>query len=179
MKIFAKDKVYVQRSDIDFLVNIMKIDIPSSIYTKTYGEGIRLIDSSISDTFIEFTEPDEIKFFKDDKIILNYEEVRSSSVCDVELKIAISSSTLTDLYNADQELFLKDVNTDEFRDKVKEIEEGINKTNFRITSLSIYRSYLKRKRKINFPEEVPTRRNCITKVLRTIFKRDKNQDKAS
>lgn len=64
MKIVLKDKVYVQKNDLSYLMNAMEGKaIPSSIINKVFGEIFICCDDNRYE-FVEFTEPEEIEFFK-------------------------------------------------------------------------------------------------------------------
>ena len=64
MKIVLKDKVYVQKNDLSYLMNAMEGKaIPSSIINKVFGEIFICCDDNRYE-FVEFTEPEAIEFFK-------------------------------------------------------------------------------------------------------------------
>ena len=66
MKIITENKVYVQYSDIVNLLSIItlaNISCPLSVSKRCFAKSI-IIDGENKYAFIEFTEPDAIKFFK-------------------------------------------------------------------------------------------------------------------
>lgn len=78
MKIINDTKVYVQKNDIAFL-NQSDLPIPASIFMKVFGNGIVIIDDSNRYEFVEFTEPNEIEFFKGINWMIDYNEVKNLS----------------------------------------------------------------------------------------------------
>ena len=90
MKIIENGKIYVQKNDIA-LLNETDLAIPASIYVKVYGAGIVIIDNSNRFEFVEFTEKEEIEFFKSLDWIVDYNQVKNLS--EEEIK-ELTSSTL-------------------------------------------------------------------------------------
>ena len=76
MKIFVDNSVYVQKEDVAYLY-MTSLDLPDSIYTKVFGQGMIVFDNSNRYDFIEFSEPSEIDFFKKIDWIIDYNEVKN------------------------------------------------------------------------------------------------------
>ena len=60
MKIFTENSVYVQMSDIIYLIKDLSIVLPECVSTEIYGKGngIMEIDTTKKDKFIRFTDKD-------------------------------------------------------------------------------------------------------------------------
>lgn len=82
MKLFniekGKEKVYVQYQDLMELIHELDgISIPASIFDKIFGNGQPLIvDDSNRWEFIEFNQPEEVQFFREQDWIVDFKEVR-------------------------------------------------------------------------------------------------------
>lgn len=81
MKIFNNEngikKVYVQMNDI-MMLNSSDVPIPASIYQKVFTNVV-IVDDSNRMEFIEFTQPNEVKFFESIDWIVDYKQVRNLS----------------------------------------------------------------------------------------------------
>lgn len=81
MKIFNKEnginKVYVQLDDLLVLYNSDAV-IPSSIFDKVFLDGFTIDDNNRYD-FIEFTDQDEIDFFKAIDWIVDYKDLKDKN----------------------------------------------------------------------------------------------------
>lgn len=76
MKIITENKAYVQKNDIAYL-NQSDLPIPASIFMKVFGNGITIIDNSNRYEFVEFSDPNEIEFFKNLDWIIDYNGVKN------------------------------------------------------------------------------------------------------
>ena len=64
MKLFANNKVYVQKNDLAYFMRGAEgVSIPSSIINKVFGQIFIVTDDNRYD-FVEFSSPEEIEFFK-------------------------------------------------------------------------------------------------------------------
>lgn len=70
MKIFANNKVYVQKNDLTYLLHNAK-EIPVSIFEKVFN-GIFIVTDDNRYEFIEFSKPEEIEFFKKNEWMVDY-----------------------------------------------------------------------------------------------------------
>lgn len=70
MKIFANNKVYVQKNDLTYLLHNAK-EIPASIFEKVFN-GIFIVTDDNRYEFIEFSKPEEIEFFKKNEWMVDY-----------------------------------------------------------------------------------------------------------
>lgn len=97
MKIFnvedGKKKVYVQMNDITMLSQAVD-SVPASILGKIYSGSIVVCDSNRMN-FIEFSSPEEIRFFENQDWIVDYKKLRNLS--EKEL-IAMWQSILDEIY---------------------------------------------------------------------------------
>ena len=73
MKVFRDDKAYVQLKDLDFLFRYSGSCIPQSIYKKALRYVYNMDEENLDD-FIEFSEPEEVEFFKKDTYIIDLDE---------------------------------------------------------------------------------------------------------
>lgn len=75
MKIFTRDKVYVQKKDLKYLMHRAEgIAIPASIFDKVFGRTFIVTDKNRYE-FIEFTSKEEIDFFKKCTFMVDYNEL--------------------------------------------------------------------------------------------------------
>lgn len=85
MKIFntenGKEKVYIQVSDF---ITLTKVDrpIPASIYLKAMNYKFKSNNDKYN--FIEYTEPEEIEFFKSFDYIVDYKEVKNKNIKELQ-----------------------------------------------------------------------------------------------
>ncbi|MBR4830329.1 MAG: hypothetical protein IKZ96_00990 [Bacilli bacterium] len=161
MKIFTENAVYVQRKDIDYISNELSIILPASIITKTYGDGIQLIDSSHSREFIRFTEPEEIEYFRNEDIILDYNEVKGLTVKGLNLLINQTSIEIGNILCEAKALltdhrldFEDDEEDDDFTSSIDKIDLEVDKVSHRLKSLIEFKNYKRRKTKLELPVEV-------------------------
>lgn len=75
MKIFANNKVYVQKNDLTYLLHNAK-EIPTSIFEKVFN-GIFIVTDDNRYEFIEFSKPEEIEFFKKNEWMVDYNSLDS------------------------------------------------------------------------------------------------------
>ena len=78
MKIITKDAVYVQKHDIAFLTHT-DLEFPASIFNKVFGNGTVIINDSNRWEFIKFEKEEDIKFFKEQDWIIDYNDVKDLS----------------------------------------------------------------------------------------------------
>ena len=103
MKIFnienGKEKVYIQVSD---LITFTRIDrpIPASIYLKAMDYKFQSNKDKYN--FIEYTEPEEVEFFKTFDYIVDYKEVKYKSIKELQALAKIANddaNEIADLWN--------------------------------------------------------------------------------
>ncbi len=85
MKIITENKVYVQYSDIVNLLSIItlaNISCPLSVSKRCFAKSI-IIDGENKYAFIEFTEPEAIKFFKSFPYFASYNELINKSEMEI------------------------------------------------------------------------------------------------
>lgn len=91
MKIYnienGKEKIYVQTYDLAMLIRGHKIEMPANIFNKVFGKVFVVAENKFD--FLEFSEPDDIKFFLDTDWIINYKEFKNFT--EEELKNTIES----------------------------------------------------------------------------------------
>ena len=75
MKIITDNAAYVQMNDIAFL-NHCDLPIPASVFMKSFGFGIFVVDDSNRYDFKEFNKPEDIEFFKNIDWMIDYNEVK-------------------------------------------------------------------------------------------------------
>ena len=74
MKVFNDDKVYVQNNDLQYLLRACEgSSIPSSIFNKVFGD-IYIVTNDNRYEFVEFSNPEDIEFFKNCDWIINYHD---------------------------------------------------------------------------------------------------------
>lgn len=100
MKIITDNAAYVQMNDITFL-NHCDLPIPASVFMKSFGFGIFVVDDSNRYDFKEFNKPEDIEFFKNIDWMIDYNEVKDLSD---EEHIALAQS-IADEMNAIAEKF--------------------------------------------------------------------------
>lgn len=110
-----KFKIFVQRSDIKRLVEL-NIPIPSSIFTKIVKE-LECITEENKNSFIEFTDSDEMIFFVEQDWILDYNVYKDFSL--VELDIA-KRIFLEEIWSLEKELNNIPSENQELRKKISQ-----------------------------------------------------------
>lgn len=105
MKIFNIEngvkKVYVQMNDI-IMLNHTAASIPASIFEKVFSDVVIVDDSNRMD-FVEFTKPNEIKFFESLDWIVDYKKVRDFKEEEIKEKgqeIANEMNRIAEKYNS-------------------------------------------------------------------------------
>ncbi len=74
MKVFVKNKVYVQKKDLTHLLKAFNgKSIPSSIIDRVF-RNVFLVDNSNQYEFVEFELPEEVEFFKKCTWIVDYND---------------------------------------------------------------------------------------------------------
>lgn len=190
MKIFTKDSVYVQISDINYLINELSILLPPTIPQTVYGtsDGLRIIDKTNEDEFVRFTDEEAIKFFKDDSIILDYDEVKDLD--ELRIKSLLDEVLLrsTNILLDSTLLLFKDTSEDDLEEiekKGSSYNLEADKLVYRQKALYAYLNYLKGKSKMVLPDEVLNenkqlkKSNMILKLLQGKKKDKKNKGKQS
>ena len=174
MKIFTKDAVYVQKIDILHLDKTMKISIPESIKIKAYGDGLIYTDSNSINSFIKYTDKDEIDFFKKDRNILNYSEVRYLSLTGIANLINSTSEELTKQYTCVGDLseITEDMSRKEVLEKSRDIDYNVKMLEYRLKSICAFRSYKMKKLKMQFPKEEPCKPAPLIKRVCFNIKKD-------
>lgn len=172
MKIITENKVYVQKNDIAYL-NRTDMPIPASIFMKVFGQGVVIIDDRNRYEFVEFTEPEEIKFFKKQDWIIDYNEVKDLSETElIELgqNMTKKSNEIVEKYNS---------MTQKERRKNREMVVLYELLWYKIHSLKDLLLYKKGKLKMTMPTEVSQtvieRKNNIPRLIRSIFTRRKRK----
>ncbi|MDD2203578.1 MAG: hypothetical protein PHT75_04545 [Bacilli bacterium] len=97
-----KEIIYIQLNDLAFL-NSTDENIPASIYLKAFGQGNRQINDDNRFKYLEFTEPEEVKYLKSLDFILNYNEFNNLSAEDIEkieMKIVSKLNDIAKKYNS-------------------------------------------------------------------------------
>ena len=105
MKIFNEEngikKVYVQMNDLMTLINT-DLSIPGSVFEKVFSDVVIVNDSNRMD-FVEFTEPNDIKYFESLDWIVDYKEIRDLSEEEIKNKgqeIAKEMNRIAERYNS-------------------------------------------------------------------------------
>ena len=80
MKVVIDDKVYVQNKDLQNLLSSCDgIAVPASIFDNIFGD-IFIVDESNRYEFVEFSNPEDIEFFKKCDWIIDYHDFDGMSV---------------------------------------------------------------------------------------------------
>ena len=101
MKIFANDKVYVQKNDIAFL-NSTDIEIPASIFLKLFGNGITIIDNRNRFEFVEFDNEKDIEYIRNLDCVIDYDSVKDLTESEIEelgKNISQERNSIAEKYN--------------------------------------------------------------------------------
>ena len=172
MKIITDNAAYVQINDITFL-NHCDLPIPASVFMKSFGFGIFVVDDSNRYDFKEFNKPEDIEFFKNIDWMIDYNEVKDLSD---EEHIALAQS-IADEMNAIAEKF----NSMSPKQKKKNINmiSQLELLEFKFDSLRDVYWFKHDDLKMNLPEgvEYPAgfkQENGAKKLIRKIF--NKNND---
>lgn len=148
MKIITNDAAYVQKNDIAYL-NQTDLDIPASIYLKTCETGTFIVDDSNRYEFIQFNEPAEIQFFKNQDWILDYNQVKDMTedeLIEYGEKIITQYNELAETFNALSE---------QERIQNTELDMRCDLLGFKIFSLHDFIFYRKGLLEIQLPSELP------------------------
>ena len=140
MKIFNVEnnveKVYVQVGDI-YLLDYLNRDMPSSIYEKAFGhpkvrKGIVMPNLTQDKLFIEFTEKEEVAFFKADIYIFDYKEIikmPEEEIIELSKSFDIAKEEITMVFEG-EDIFRARTVFDYKKDELKKIlslKKGENK----------------------------------------------------
>ena len=102
MKIFADNKVYVQKCDMMYFMRYSEgEEIPACIFDKIFGNGFFVLGEDRFD-WIELDDPEAIDYFKKCDWILDYEPYKESSAEDVfeyYKKVADETNKAIDEFN--------------------------------------------------------------------------------
>ena len=182
MKIFTENSVYVQMSDIIYLIKDLSIVLPECVSTEIYGKGngIMEIDTTKKDKFIRFTDKDSIKWFKEDNIILNYNEVKGLRKEEVQKLI---NETNLDFFNT---LFratslltqMGSINEEDANTEIDKLNLSLDNREVRQKSLYAYLNHITWKKRIKFPKEVKEK-TLRAPFLRLPFRKSKKNEKQS
>lgn len=182
MKIVTGDKVYVQKNDIAYL-NQTDLPIPASIFMKVFGAGIVIIDDRNRYEFIEFTEPEEMEFFKKLDWMIDYNKVKDMSedeLIELGKSMAEKSNEIAEKYNAMSQ---------EKRKQNQNLVVEHELLEFKMHSLKDIIYFKRGELKIKLPEEIShsiievlseekqtiESKNNGPKLFRNIFKRRKRK----
>lgn len=102
MKIITENAAYVQKNDMVFL-NQTDLPIPATIFMKTFGQGITIIDNSNRFDFIKFEDPSEIEYFRNLDWMIDYNDVKDldeSALIELGQSISNTRNEIVDRYNA-------------------------------------------------------------------------------
>ena len=176
MKIFTEKSVYVQMSDINYLVGDLSIVLPECVATEIYGKGngIMEIDTTKKDKFIRFTDEDSIKWFKEDSIILDYSEVKGLSKEEVQELI---NETNLDFFNT---LFrvtslltqMGNMNANKANTEIDKLNLSLDNRELRQKSLYAYLNHITWRKRIRFPKETKEKKLRMP-ILRLTFGKKK------
>lgn len=177
MKIITNDKVYIQKYDLKYFVNVLHESIPKSLYDRYFGENGDTITDSNKYEFIELTDTKERLVFINDKRLLSYDEVKDKS----------EDELIDEIYRLNQKMawdgsraafFKSSISAITPDDKEKnerignEIEKNVNTMAIRITSIKRYLDYKNRRLKMNFPKEI----DCKPEKRLTLFFKNLNKN---
>ena len=115
MKIINNTNAYVQKKDLDYLIN-RNLSLPESIILKIHNEIT--INENNKYEFVEFKNIKEIKYFKSLDWIVDYKQVNKlteNEITDLCKKIADEINELSDKYTSLSNLeklnsLMKDIN---------------------------------------------------------------------
>ena len=104
MKIFNKENdqevVYVQKGDMMYVMHSCE-SIPAA-FMEDFFSDIVIINGDNRNEFIRFTDPDEIKFFKEQDWIVDYRELRNLSeaeLMDLGREVIVELDTVAKEHN--------------------------------------------------------------------------------
>ena len=175
MKIVTDKAVYVQKNDIMYLYQ-SDLTIPGSIFIKVFGNGTVIINDDNRYEFIEFNEPDQIKFFQSLDWMIDFDEVKDLSeaeIIDLGQKIASERNSIAQKFNS---------MSPEEKEKNADMVFQCDLLDFKMYSLrDIY--WLKQgKIQMTLPEgiEFPTpatinQEKGIKRLIKTLFNKNKNK----
>lgn len=105
MKIFNDEngvkKVYIQMNDI-MMLTYSDISMPSTIFEKVFSDVVIVNDNNRMD-FVEFTQPQEVEYFKSLDWIVDYKQIRNLSEEEIKEKgqeIASEMNEIANKYNS-------------------------------------------------------------------------------
>ena len=158
MKIFTENSVYVQMSDINYLVNDRSIVLPQFITRELYGWSfkLRLIDRFDENRFVRFIDSRSREWFLDDDLILDYNDVVGLDEQGVQELIDKLYGNYEDIGTKAWELLemFEDLSSEEKAMETDKLNLSIDNKELIRKSLYAYLNYLEGRKRIRFPKEV-------------------------
>ena len=103
MKVFANNKVYVQKNDLAYFMRGAEgVSIPSSIVEKVFGQIFIVTDENRYE-FIEFSSPKEIEFFRNCDWMIDYnmfDEMTEEEIVNYGCQINTERNNVAAAFNA-------------------------------------------------------------------------------
>lgn len=106
MKLFhtenGKEVVYVQMQDIMHIHYETDIPLPETIFVKVFTTGVTIVTDANRFDFVKFEEDDEVKFFRDLKFIIDFDQYKSFSDEQLEeeaQKFAVKANDIATKWN--------------------------------------------------------------------------------
>lgn len=169
MKIFANNKVYIQKNDLIYLLRSANNSlVPSSIIDNVFGQIFIVTDSNRYE-FVEFYLPEEVEFFNSCDWIVNYNDfdyMSEEEIVDYGCKINEQRNKIAQAYN--------DLPEEEKKVKYEEVSTQIELLEYKMWSVRDVLWYKQRNLKFDLPEGTNVipfkKKNGIKKVL-SIFKK--------
>ena len=178
MKIFTENSVYVQMSDINYLVKDRSIVLPYFITKEIYGWSfrLRLIDRFRENKFIRFTDPRSRQWFLDDDLILDYNDVKCLNRQGVLNLIDNLYMDYEDIGTKAWELLeiFGDLPLEGKTMEIDKLDLSIDNKELIRKSLYAYLNYLEGRKRIKFPKEVKEK-TLRPPFLRLPFNSKKNE----
>lgn len=164
MKIIRDDIAYVQLNDIVFLEQ-SNLPIPDSIKQQLMEETSLINSNSNGTSFISFTSPEVIEFFRELDIIIDYDDIKGLTQDELISMIneaIMEQNKLSEKYNR--------IPFEERR-QYHEMVTNNDLLRFKITTLEEYFWFRDGKRKLKFPDGIEEPPNNITKIFQIALKR--------
>lgn len=147
MKIITSNSAFVQMNDLAYL-NQSDLEIPASIFTKIFGNGIVIIDNRNRYHFMEFKDPKEIEFFNAIDWMVDYNKVKDLSekeIMELAQSIAEKRDGIAQKFNS---------MTQEQRKKNMSMVSQCELLDFKFYSLRDFLWFKQGHIKMTFPEEI-------------------------
>ncbi len=109
MKIIRKNKIYIQLSDINFMVKVLpyiSFKCPKKLLEECFKK-VNSIDKVNKYNFIEFDDKEIIEYFKKISFIVNYDEYKNMKYIEIQKcieNIGNELENISDKYNGFSEL---------------------------------------------------------------------------